>query len=150
MSASEKIQRNKKSVGFEDGTRTSFREARSQSRGRARDRRAKSMDVRASKDGGKDELPKKRDRSLIGLVRQGSRKSVTSLVKLFEAGKSLYFCVRDQKYVGIIEGIRKSSKVKMGSKPKLLVRRLSQIWMTEGRKCQILLPDERRLDFLIQ
>ncbi|XP_052781859.1 FERM domain-containing protein 4A-like isoform X3 [Mya arenaria] len=112
MSASEKIQRNKKSVGFEDGTRTSFREARSQSRGRARDRRAKSMDVRASKDGGKDELPKKRDRSLIGLVRQGSRKSVTSLVKLFEAGKSLY--------------------------------------MTEGRKCQILLPDERRLDFLIQ
>ncbi|XP_045166561.2 FERM domain-containing protein 4A-like isoform X3 [Mercenaria mercenaria] len=109
MSASEKIQRNKKSVGFEDGTKVSPRESRSRSRGRIRDRRAKSVDLRGNT---KDGEPRKRDRSLIGLVRQGSRKSVTSLVKLFEAGKSFY--------------------------------------MTEGRKCQILLPDERRLELLIQ
>ena len=88
MSASEKIQRNKKSVGFEDGTKVSPRESRSRSRGKSRDRRAKSMDLRGSFSG-EVEL-RKRDRSLIGLVRQGSRKSVTSLVKLFEAGKSLY------------------------------------------------------------
>ncbi|XP_052279634.1 FERM domain-containing protein 4A-like isoform X3 [Dreissena polymorpha] len=113
MSASEKIQRNKKAVGFEDGSKVSPREARSRSRAAARDRRAKSMDVRSGgKDKHKDEVPRKRDRSLIGLVRQGSRKSVTSLVKLFEAGKSFY--------------------------------------MTEGRKCQILLPDDRALEFLIQ
>jgi hypothetical protein len=88
MSASEKIQRNKKSVGFEDGTKVSPRESRSRSRGKIRDRRAKSMDLRGSFSG--EAEPRKRDRSLIGLVRQGSRKSVTSLVKLFEAGKSLY------------------------------------------------------------
>ncbi|KAL4226376.1 FERM domain-containing protein 4B [Mactra antiquata] len=109
MSASEKIQRIKKSVGFENGTKTSPRESRSRSRGRNRDRRAKSMDVRG---GAKEGEPRKRDRSLIGLVRQGSRKSVSSLVKLFEAGKSFY--------------------------------------MNEGRKCQILLPDDRCLEILIQ
>lgn len=87
MSAFEKIQRIKKSVGFEDGIKTSPRESRSRSRGRNRDRRAKSMDVRG---GAHDGEPRKRDRSLIGLVRQGSRKSVSSLVKLFEAGKNLY------------------------------------------------------------
>lgn len=30
------------------------------------------------------------------------------------------------------------------------VRRLSKVWMNEGRKSQIVLPDERRLDLLIQ
>lgn len=87
MSASEKISRNKKSVGFEDVSKVSPRESRSRSRGILRDRRAKSMDLRG---GAKEGEPRKRDRSLIGLVRQGSRKSVTSLVKLFEAGKSFY------------------------------------------------------------
>jgi len=93
MSASEKVQRVKKSVGFEDGTDNSPREARSRNRGRHRDRRAKSMDPRAARDGTNEGQPRKRDRSLIGLVRQGSRKSVTSLVKLFEAGRSLYVSI---------------------------------------------------------
>lgn len=88
MSASEKIQKNKK-VAFEDGNNYSKREPRSRSRGKARDRRAKSQDVRSSVN--KDAEPRKRDRSLISLVRQGSRKSVSNLVKLFEAGKN--YCV---------------------------------------------------------
>ena len=91
MSASEKIQRNKKAVAFEDETKVSPRESRSRSRLRSRDRRAKSMDVRGlSKEGTE---PRKRDRGLIGLVRQGSRKSVSSLVKLFEAGKNFYVSI---------------------------------------------------------
>lgn len=90
MSASEKIQRNKKSVAFEDETKVSPRESRSRSRLRSRDRRAKSMDVRGLST---EAEPRKRDRSLIGLVRQGSRKSVSSLVKLFEAGKNLYVSI---------------------------------------------------------
>ena len=88
MSASQKIQKNKK-VAFEDGNNSSKREARSRSRGKPRDRRAKSQDVRSSVN--RDVEPKKRDRSLITLVRQGSRKSVSNLVRLFEAGKN--YCV---------------------------------------------------------
>ena len=87
MSASEKVQKNKK-VAFEDGNNSLKREARSRLRGKARDRRAKSQDVRPTVN--KDAEPKKRDRSLITLVRQGSRKSVSNLVKLFEAGKNYY------------------------------------------------------------
>lgn len=90
MSASEKIQRNKKAVAFDDGAKGSPRESRSRSRVRNQNRRAKSMDVRSIQS---DVEPRKRDRSLIGLVRQGSRKSVSSLVKLFEAGKSLYVSI---------------------------------------------------------
>ena len=87
MSASEKVHKNKK-VAFEDGNINSKREPRSRSRGKARDRRAKSQDVRSTVN--KDGEPRKRDRSLITLVRQGSRKSVSNLVRLFEAGKSYY------------------------------------------------------------
>ena len=86
MSASEKVQRNKK-VAFEDGNSNSKRDSRSRSRGKARERRAKSQDVRSVN---KDGEPRKRDRSLINLVRQSSRKSVSNLVRLFEAGKSYY------------------------------------------------------------
>ena len=87
MSASEKVQKNKK-VAFEDGNSHSKRDSRSRSRGgKARERRAKSQDVRSVN---KDGEPRKRDRSLINLVRQGSRKSVSNLVRLFEAGKSYY------------------------------------------------------------
>lgn len=91
MSASEKIQRNKKSVAFDNDEKVSPRESRSRSRVRNRDRRAKSMDVRNQNKEGE---PRKRDRSLIGLVRQGSRKSVSSLVKLFEAGKNFYVSIK--------------------------------------------------------
>ena len=90
MSASEKIQKNKKAVVFDDGVKDSPRESRSRSRGRTRDRRAKSMDIRQLS---REEEPRKRDKSLIGLVRQGSRKSVSSLVKLFEAGKNFYVSI---------------------------------------------------------
>lgn len=90
MLASAKIQKNKK-VAFEDGNCNAKREPRSRSRGKARERRAKSQDVRSS--GNKDVEPRKRDRSLISLVRQGSRKSVSNLVKLFEAGKNYYVSI---------------------------------------------------------
>ncbi|XP_059151029.1 FERM domain-containing protein 4A-like isoform X3 [Physella acuta] len=87
--------------------------ARSRSWSRFRTRRAKSQDAKGSRDtscgsaGSSSGI--KRERSLVNLVRTGSRNSVRSLVKLFETRS-----------------------------------------MNEGRKTQIVLLDERRLDIIIQ
>ncbi|KAK3103250.1 hypothetical protein FSP39_017835 [Pinctada imbricata] len=101
----------KKKVGFASDVKSGEgkdRESRSRSRSRFHDRRSKSHDVSSGEK--RETVPIKRDRSLIALVRTGSRNSVRSLVKLFE----------------------------------------NVAHMNEGRKSQIILPDERRLDLLIQ
>ncbi|KAL5014938.1 hypothetical protein ScPMuIL_009208 [Solemya velum] len=104
--------KSKKRVDFADSVdkAETQRQSRSKSRNRSRDRRTRSQDVRSTVD--RSELPLKRERSLICMMRNGSRNSVRSLVKLFE-----------QKVVSR---------------------------MNEGRKSQIVFPDDRRLDILIQ
>eukprot|EP00105_Crassostrea_gigas_P010369 XP_011425619.1 PREDICTED: FERM domain-containing protein 4A isoform X6 [Crassostrea gigas] len=99
--------KSRKKVGFAEDVKSEERESRSRGRSKFRQRRSKSQDVKSNRS---SSLSKKRDHSLISLVRTGSRASVRSLVKLFE---------------------------NVGG-------------MNEGRKSQIVLPDERRLDLLIQ
>ncbi|XP_062575985.1 FERM domain-containing protein 4A-like isoform X2 [Saccostrea cucullata] len=99
--------KSRKKVGFAEDVKSEERESRSRGRTKFRERRSKSQDVKSNRS---SSLSKKRDHSLISLVRTGSRASVRSLVKLFE---------------------------NVGG-------------MNEGRKSQIVLPDERRLDLLIQ
>ncbi|XP_041348053.1 FERM domain-containing protein 4B-like isoform X3 [Gigantopelta aegis] len=98
----------KKVVICEDPKIQNAREARSRSRGRFRSRRSKSQIVFPTQEECQEKTMK-RDRSLINLMRTGSRTSVRNLVRLFEM------------------------KV-----------------MSEGRKSQIVLLDERRLDIIIQ
>lgn len=75
--------KSRKKVGFSDDVQDkSQRESRSRSRSRFKDRRARSQDVRSTTK--KEPIPKKRERSLVALVRTGSQKSVRNLVKLFE------------------------------------------------------------------
>ncbi|XP_046363491.2 FERM domain-containing protein 4A-like isoform X4 [Haliotis rufescens] len=94
----------------EDPEIKSAREARSRTRNQSHARRAKSQEVRSRRDRSmSQDKPRKRQRSLVSLVRTGSRSSVRNLVRLFE------------------------NKL-----------------MTEGRKSQIVLMDERRLDIIIQ
>ncbi|XP_022302441.2 FERM domain-containing protein 4B-like isoform X7 [Crassostrea virginica] len=99
--------KSRKKVGFAEDVKSEDRESRSRGRTKFRERRSKSQDVKSNRS---SSLSKKRDHSLISLVRTGSRASVRSLVKLFE---------------------------NVGG-------------MNEGRKSQVVLPDERRLDLLIQ
>ncbi|XP_046577028.1 uncharacterized protein LOC124284940 [Haliotis rubra] len=94
----------------EDPEIKSAREARSRTRNQSHARRSKSQEVRSQRDRSlSQDKPRKRQRSLVSLVRTGSRSSVRNLVRLFE------------------------NKL-----------------MTEGRKSQIVLMDERRLDIIIQ
>lgn len=58
------------------------RRTRSRSRGRFKSRRARSQELQGS--GKSESTDRKRDRSLVEVVRQGSRNSVRSLVRLFE------------------------------------------------------------------
>ncbi|XP_063399881.1 FERM domain-containing protein 4A-like isoform X1 [Mytilus trossulus] len=104
---SSKSNKSNKKVGFvEDDKPCKSRESRSRFRSRSgRERRSKSEVLVSNKEN----IPKKRERSLVSMVRDGGRNSVRNLVRLFE------------------------SKT-----------------MNEGRKSQIVLPDERRLDLLIQ
>ncbi|KAJ8319664.1 hypothetical protein KUTeg_002784 [Tegillarca granosa] len=75
--------KSRKKVGFTDDVQDkSQRESRSRSRSRFKDRRARSQDVRSNTK--TEPIPKKRERSLVALVRTGSQKSVRNLVKLFE------------------------------------------------------------------
>ncbi|XP_033746329.1 FERM domain-containing protein 4A-like isoform X2 [Pecten maximus] len=103
----------KKKVGFAedlpDSPESGGRESRSRSRSRFRVRRSKSQDVKSTTP--KENIPRKREHSLVALVRTGSRNSVRHLVKMFET---------------------------------------KTYTMNEGRKSQIVLPDERILDILIQ
>ncbi|XP_050412007.1 FERM domain-containing protein 4A isoform X3 [Patella vulgata] len=103
--------KSKKRVSIrEDPEVKTNRETRSRSRSRFRARRSKSMDVpNVSKDESLVAKVQKRERSLVNLVRAGSRRSVQNLVKLFE-----------------LKG------------------------MNDGRKSQVILLDERRLDIVIQ
>lgn len=71
-----------KKVLFSKDTDGSGREGRSRSRSRFRLTRSKSQDVRSTTP--MEPIPKKRDHSLVALVRTGSRNSVRHLVKMFE------------------------------------------------------------------
>lgn len=73
--------KSKKKVGFAEDVKSEERESRSRGRSKFRERRSKSQDVKSNRS---SSLSKKRDHSLISLVRTGSRASVRSLVKLFE------------------------------------------------------------------
>lgn len=73
--------KSRKKVGFAEDVKTEERESRSRARPKFRERRSKSQDVKSNRS---SSLSKKRDHSLISLVRTGSRASVRSLVKLFE------------------------------------------------------------------
>ena len=73
----------KKVVICEDIKVQSAREARSRSRGRFRSRRSKSQIVFPTQEECQEKAMK-RDRSLINLMRTGSRTSVRNLVRLFE------------------------------------------------------------------
>lgn len=74
--------KSRKKVGFAEDVKSEERESRSRGRSKFRERRSKSQDVKKSNRS--SSLSKKRDHSLISLVRTGSRASVRSLVKLFE------------------------------------------------------------------
>uniref|UniRef100_K1R815 Uncharacterized protein n=1 Tax=Magallana gigas TaxID=29159 RepID=K1R815_MAGGI len=73
--------KSRKKVGFAEDVKSEERESRSRGRSKFRQRRSKSQDVKSNRS---SSLSKKRDHSLISLVRTGSRASVRSLVKLFE------------------------------------------------------------------
>lgn len=73
-----------KKVGFadDDGQPVKSRESRSRFRNRSgRERRAKSEVALSNKE----IIPRKREHSLVSMVRNGGRNSVRNLVRLFES-----------------------------------------------------------------
>lgn len=80
---STKSSKSNKKVGFvEDDKPCKSRESRSRFRSRSgRERRSKS-EVAVSN---KENIPKKREHSLVSMVRNGGRNSVRNLVRLFES-----------------------------------------------------------------
>lgn len=74
--------KSKKRVDFAESVDKADRQSRTRFRNRSRDRRTRSQEVKSTVD--RSELPMKRERSLICMMRNGSRNSVRNLVKLFE------------------------------------------------------------------